>query len=69
MQYWLSSHFFQDLIQNFLKNSMIFPFKKLKEMAQKLKFLVVLTTLIIWKTAQKNPGIVSVGIIVWKLVF
>ena len=51
MQHWLSLHFFQDLIQNFLNNSMILP-QKLKEMAQKLKFPVVLTNLIYWKIAQ-----------------
>ena len=51
MQHWLSSHYFQDLIQNFLKNSTILP-QKLKEMAQKLKFPVVLTNLIYWKIAQ-----------------
>ena len=49
----------QDLVQNYPKLSMILP-QKLNEMDQKLKILVVLTTLINWKTT-KSDGHLNVG--------
>ena len=52
LKHWIDlGDFFQYLIQNFLNNSMILP-QKLIKVAQKIKFLVILTTLINWKIAQ-----------------